>query len=322
MTVTTEEYQKPLWVQIEERLDQLESVDPSSAGVEKAVSYLAGSLDESGFNVSRHAGNMLRLRLALKDKIQVGGSLWSEFQEKLHQLTLDDVVDTYKATMKMSLDMSERWPSFADSAKRADVQHYVAATKLDLLVDKAKSLNESKGVRLLIEENVEKETVMARLEVSEAAYDQVLADLEAERAKRAEVKGLLKEVADKSKADMIRHLIDHDVNDDLMIELANVSAEEVAEARKAMEEELKERQRKAEEEAARKKAEAEGPKLEEISAEDMLEYIEGIREILEFSDKETEIRQMCEQSSIPKCLQDIAVNDPDKLDELEEQAEG
>jgi hypothetical protein len=54
----------------------------------------------------------------------------------------------------------------------------------------------------------------------------------------------------------------------------------------------------------------------------MLEYIEGIREILYFSDQEKDIRIMCEQSNIPKALVDIAVSDPDKLDELEEQAGG
>ena len=51
-------------------------------------------------------------------------------------------------------------------------------------------------------------------------------------------------------------------------------------------------------------------------------YIEGIREILYFSDQEKDIRIMCEQSKIPKILVDIAVSDPDKLDELEEQAGG
>ena len=37
---------------------------------------------------------------------------------------------------------------------------------------------------------------------------------------------------------------------------------------------------------------------------------------------EKDIRIMCEQSSIPNALVDIAVSDPDKLDELEKAAEG
>ena len=49
---------------------------------------------------------------------------------------------------------------------------------------------------------------------------------------------------------------------------------------------------------------------------------EEIREILEFSDVEAEIRQMCETSNIPKALVDIAVSEPDRLDELEKEAEG
>ena len=54
----------------------------------------------------------------------------------------------------------------------------------------------------------------------------------------------------------------------------------------------------------------------------MLDYIENIREILDFAGNEKEIRVMCEQSSIPKALVEIAVSDPDKLDELEKKAEG
>jgi hypothetical protein len=104
--------------------------------------------------------------------------------------------------------------------------------------------------------------------------------------------------------------------------MAEVDPGVIDTAKKAMEEEIKEKQRLAEEEAARKKAEAEGPALEDIPPDQMLEYIESIREIMEFSDQEKEIRVMCEQSSIPKSLVDIAVSEPDKLDELEKKAEG
>jgi hypothetical protein len=62
--------------------------------------------------------------------------------------------------------------------------------------------------------------------------------------------------------------------------------------------------------------------LEDIPADELIDYIESIREIMEFSDEEKEIRVMCEQSSIPVCLVDIAVSEPDKLDELEKGAEG
>jgi hypothetical protein len=43
---------------------------------------------------------------------------------------------------------------------------------------------------------------------------------------------------------------------------------------------------------------------------------------MEFSDVEKDIRTMCEQSAIPVALVDIAISDPDKLDELEKEAEG
>ena len=108
--------------------------------------------------------------------------------------------------------------------------------------------------------------------------------------------------------------------------MANVDQDAINAAKQAMEEELKEKQRLAEEEAAQKaaqkKAAASGPSLEEIPPDEMIEYIDSIREIMEFSDQEKEIRVMCEQSSIPKCLVDIAVSEPDRLDALEKEAEG
>jgi hypothetical protein len=104
--------------------------------------------------------------------------------------------------------------------------------------------------------------------------------------------------------------------------MAQVDQGAIDGVKQAMEAELKEKQRLAEEEAARKKEEAAGPPLEEIPPDQMLEYIEGIREILEFSDVEKDIRVMCEQSAIPKALVDIAVSEPEKLDELEKEAEG
>ena len=56
-------------------------------------------------------------------------------------------------------------------------------------------------------------------------------------------------------------------------------------------------------------AEAAGPALEDIPADEMLEHIEAIREILEFSSVEAEIRVMCEQSSVPKALVEIGKAD-------------
>ena len=104
--------------------------------------------------------------------------------------------------------------------------------------------------------------------------------------------------------------------------MAEVDQGVIDAVKQTMEEALKEKQKLAEAEAARKKEAASGPKLEDIPADEMLEHIESIRDIMEFSDVEKEIRVMCEQSSIPKALVDIAVSEPDKLDELEKKAEG
>jgi len=136
------------------------------------------------------------------------------------------------------------------------------------------------------------------------------------------VNDLLAEVEGKSDEERAGHLIENDVPETSIAELAGISQSVIDGVKEQMAEELAEKKRQEEEAAAKKKAEAEGPSLDDIPADEMLEHIEAIREIMEFSDKPDEIRTMCEQSSIPKNLVEVAISDPDKLDELEKAAEG
>ncbi len=146
--------------------------------------------------------------------------------------------------------------------------------------------------------------------------------MDAELAEKTRVQELYAAVKDASEEDKIKHLLNNNAADELIKEIGGIEQSAIDAVKKAMEEELAEKKRKEEELAAKKAAEATGPALEDIDSDDVLEYIEGIREILEFSDVEKDIRTMCEQSSIPKALVDIAISDPDKLDELEKEAGG
>ncbi|MBW1888617.1 MAG: hypothetical protein JRI52_09760, partial [Deltaproteobacteria bacterium] len=174
----------------------------------------------------------------------------------------------------------------------------------------------------LIDEKVAPEVVTNALEITAEKLEQVNAEMEKEHAERARVTALLEAVEGKSNEEKVKHLFENDISEELIIEMAKVDQGVIDTVKQAMEDELKEKQRLAEEEAARKKETAAGPTLEDIPPDEMLDYIESIREIMEFSDKEKEIRVMCEQSSIPKDLVDIAVSEPDRLDELEKKAEG
>ncbi len=239
-----------------------------------------------------------------------------DFNDAVSALTLEDVTDPYAAAASLLDRLSEAWPEVKKSERRPDVVEIVEDTKLNLLIDKAKGLPEDKGIRLLIEEEIDFPVITKALDITDEKLEQVNEQIRAERAERDRVSSLLEKVADKSEEEKIRHLINNDVSEELILEMAEVNQAAVDSVKKAMEEELKEKQRKAEEEAARKKAEAEGPALEDIPPEDMLDHIEAIREIMEFSDEEKEIRVMCEQSAIPKALVDVAVSEPEKLDEL------
>ena len=322
MTTEGATEKKPFWLAIEERVLQLDSQDLSGQNPETSIQRIAGELDGAGYNVSRHGGNLIQLRFAVDKARKVGRPLLKDFNAALSALTLEDAADPYAATSNILDQLGETWPEMKKSARRPDVIAIIEKTKLDLLIAKAKGLPDDKGIRLLIEEGVDFAVITKALEITDEKVNQVDAQIKKERAERARVASLLEKVADKTNEEKVRYLFDNNVSEELIMEMAGVDQGVLDTAKKAMEEELKEKQRLAEEEAARKKAEAEGPALEDITPDDMLNYIESIREIMEFSDQEKDIRTMCEQSAIPKALVDIAVTEPDKLDELEKKAQG
>jgi hypothetical protein len=313
---------KPLWLSIEEEFLALGSQGLSGEGVEATVHKLAGNLDGKGYNVSKHGNNLVDLRFALDDTRKVGNPMLEDFNTSLNALLLDDLMDAYGTADKLINSVGATWPKLKQAQCRPVVIDFVQARKLDLLVEKARGLAGDEGIELLINEKVDGAVIVSRMEISEEKLKEVNAEMAKRKAERERVLGLVEKVKDKSDEDKVRFLYDNNVAEPLMLELAGVDQGAIDAAKKAMEEELKEKQRLAEEEAARKKKEAEGPSLEDMAPEDMLAHIEAIREIMEFSDVEKEIRTMCEQSSIPKALVDIAVSEPDKLDELEKQAGG
>ena len=152
------------------------------------------------------------------------------------------------------------------------------------------------------------EVITKALGITGEKLGQVNTEVEKERTERARIETLLEAVEGKSNEEKVKHLFANNVSDQLIIEMAEVDQGVVDEVKQAMEPELKEKQ-SAEEEAA-------GPSLEEIPPDQMIEHIEAIREIMEFTDKEKEIRVMCEQSAIPTSLVDIAISGPEKLAKL------
>jgi hypothetical protein len=322
MTPSDATEKKPLWLLIEENILKLDSQDLSKENLEASIQRIAGELDNAGYNVSHHGGNMLQLRWAMNETRKVGRPLMKDLNTAIGALTLEDVADPYFATNKLIRDIGKTWPRLKRSERRPDVIRIVEKTKLDLLIAKAKGLSDDEGIRSLIEEQVAPEVITNALDITGEKLEQVNAEMEKERAERARVATLLEAVEGKSNEEKVKYLFENNVSEGLIIEMAKVDKGAIDGVKQAMEAELKEKQRLEEEAAARKKEEAAGPSLEEIPPDEVLEHIEAIREIMEFSDQEKEIRVMCEQSSIPKSLVDIAVSEPDRLDELEKKAEG
>jgi len=322
MTTSQVTEKKPLWLSIEESFLELDSQDLSAENLETSIKRMAGDLDNAGYNVSRHGGSMLQLRWAVNDMREAGRPLMKDFNAAIAALTLEDVADLYLTSNNLIRDIGKTWPELKRAERRPEVIRIVEKTKLDLLIAKAKGLPDDEGVRLLIEEQVAPEEITRSLDITEEKLKQVNTDMENERAERARVATLIAAVAGKSNEEKVKHLFENNVSEELIIEMAEVDQSAIDGAKQAMEAELKEKQRLAEAAAVKKKAAAAGPSLGDIPPEEMLEHIEAIREIMEFSDQEKEIRTMCEQSSIPIALVDIAVSEPDRLDALEKEAEG
>ncbi|MCP3950874.1 MAG: hypothetical protein GY697_01430 [Desulfobacterales bacterium] len=313
---------KPLWLSIEEQILGLDAQGLAGENLEATVQQIAGALDKAGYQVSKYGGKMLDLRSAVDAAQKVGKPLLQDVNGVIGAFTLADVVDPYAATDKLIAGIRQTWPDFANAKSRPDVIQLVEQARLDLLIAEAKGMAGDEGIRYLIEKGVTDEVITAALDLTEEQLAEVHAQIAAELAERARVADLLGKVEGKPDQERIKSLFDNNVAEELIIEMASVDQAAIDATKKAMEEELKEKERLAAEAAAKKKAEAEGPSLDDIPADQMIDHIDAIREIMEFSDQEKEIRTMCEQSAIPKSLVDIAVTEPDKLDELEKKAEG
>jgi hypothetical protein len=313
---------QPLWLSIEAKIAELRSPDFEDNAKESTVHKLADTLDSEGYNVSRHAANMLLLRRAVDERERVGRPMMTDYTSVIESLTLDDLANPIQATIALAQRVGADWPEFSDLDRRGDLRNIVNQIRLDLLVVKAKEIGGDQGVRYLIENEVAEATIVERLEIDETKLEAVKEAIAAELAEIARVEGLLKDVDGQADESRAKHLISKDVADAVIIAIAGIGQDVIDEAKKSMEEEIREKERLAAEAEAAKKAAAEGPKLEDIPSDEMLEHIEAIREIMEFSDDPGEIRTMCEQSSLPSALVDIAIDSPDKLDELEAAAEG
>ena len=322
MAENRKEGMEPLWILIEKQIAEYNDDNFSESNSLGTAKEIASDLDETGYNVSKSGGNWLRLKAALKARNRVGRPFMQDLDKSISALTLDNITDTYFDAMKIADGLGNDWPSTLASENRPDFEKMVTDRKTDLIVAKARELGGEEGIRYLIIKEFEPAEIVELMGISEDEYKGVKAKVDAEIAEKARVKDLVGKVAEKSQDEKIKYLLNNSVADDLIIEIGGFDQAAIDDVKKAMEEELAEKKRLEEEAAAKKAAEAAGPSLDQIEPEQMLEYIEGIREILYFSDQEKDIRIMCEQSNIPKALVDIAVSDPDKLDELETQAGG
>ena len=174
---TSDAKKKPLWLSIEENILALDSQDLAGDKLEPSIQRIAGELDNAGYNVSRHGGNLLKLRWAVEKALKVGSPLLKDFNTAIAAFNLEDVNDPYAATSKLLDDLGNTWPELKIPEHRADVIQIVEKTKLDLLVAKAKCLPGDESIRLLIEEQVASKVIISELEISDEKLEHVNAEI-------------------------------------------------------------------------------------------------------------------------------------------------
>ena len=220
MATSSTTTKKPFWLSIEENILALNSQDLSGGNLEASIQRIAGELDNAGFNVSHHGGNMLQLRWAMDETHKVGRPFLADFNTAIGALTLEDMEDLYFTANKLIQDMGETWPGLKRSERRSDVIGFVEKAKLDLLIVKAKGMPDDKGIRFLIEKSVLSEVISSALDITEEKLKQVNAEMEAEHAEIARVEKLLEAVEGKSDEEKVKHLFTNNVAEDLIIGLA------------------------------------------------------------------------------------------------------
>ena len=234
MTTSDATEKKPLWLLIEENILELDSQDLSEKNLEASIQRIAGELDNAGYNVSHHGGNLLQLRWAIGETRKVGRPLMKDFNTAIAALTLEDVADPYFVTTKLIHDIGKTWPRLKGSERRPDVIRIVEKTKLDLLITKAKGLPDDESIRLLIGEQVAPEVITNALDITGEKLEQVNTEMENEGAERERVATLLEAVEGRSNEEKVKHLFANNVSEKLIIEMAKVDQDAINGDRKSV----------------------------------------------------------------------------------------
>ena len=97
MTTSNDTAKDPLWLAMERKILEYAAQDSSGSNLESVLQTIAIDLDQSGYNVSLHGGNMLQLRWAIEEKNRNGKPLLQDLNRAIKNLTFEDVENTKKA---------------------------------------------------------------------------------------------------------------------------------------------------------------------------------------------------------------------------------
>jgi len=231
MTTSNETAKEPLWLAMERKILEHASLDSSGSNLESVLQTIASELDQSGYNVSLHGGNFLQLRWALEEKNRNGHALLEDLTGVIDKLTFEDVENTRKATANIIHALEDSWPRLKDFERKPDVLEMVEQKRVGFIIQKAKELSESEGIRHLIAAEMMPDTIIESLGITRERYEKEIGAIQAENAEKTRVQSLLEAVAGKPDEERIKHLLNKDVSDALILELAGRPGPHVSRSR-------------------------------------------------------------------------------------------
>ena len=235
MSENHNEHKEPLWILIEKQIQTYDEGDFIEENILATSRKIAEELDKTGYNVSKHGGNWMKLTAAVKARNRVGRPFMEDFNQALTALVLDDIKDSHATAMKIMRDLGRDWPSLLTSEHGADVDKIVESIRIDLIIAMAKELSGEPGIRYLMTESFEPQAIMEALGVSEEEYKSVKSKLDAELAEKARVKHLFADMEESSEEDKIKHLLNKNVADELITEIGGIKQSAIDTVKKAME---------------------------------------------------------------------------------------
>ena len=151
MLENTIEEKEPLWMLIEKEIQKYTDEDFTEANSLETSRKIGEEIDKTGYNVSKHGGNWMRLTAAVKARNRVGRPFIQDFDQAVSGLGLDDIKDSYTTAMKIIRDLGDNKCQDKRIKNDIDIKEAEAETEENKI--EIKIISADPDIEFLVENN-------------------------------------------------------------------------------------------------------------------------------------------------------------------------